>query len=147
MNQRSSRTSASTPGSTAPDWGLLLAIALGGALGGSARYGLSRLMNAGPDGFPWTTLTANVTGSLLLGITLALIIERRPPRRNLPPFVAVGFLGSYTTFSALGVETVLLLRLGKLSGAAIYVGSSLVLGLTAALIGVRLGRRAAAGSR
>lgn len=147
MNQKSFRMSASAPDGIAPDWGLLLAIALGGALGGSARYGLGRLLNAGADGFPWTTLTANVTGSLLLGMALALIIEHRPARRNLPPFVAVGFLGSYTTFSALGVETILLLRLGRLSGAAAYVGSSLVLGLTAALIGVRLGRRAAAGSR
>lgn len=121
-------------------------MAVGAALGGSARYGLGALIHAGAGGFPWATLTANVSGSFLLGLALALALDHLPDQRLLLSFVGTGVLGSYTTFSALAVETSLLLQLGRFSTAALYVGSSLVLGLAAAWTGLRLGRRRATGS-
>ncbi|MEX2588128.1 MAG: fluoride efflux transporter CrcB [Actinomycetota bacterium] len=125
---------------------MVAAIALGGALGGTARYGVTRLLPSGSAELPWATLTANISGSFLLGLALALLIERRPPNRRLPAFIATGVLGSYTTFSAFSVETSLLLEAGKFLTAAAYVATSVILGLSAALTGVRLGRRAALGS-
>lgn len=115
-------------------------------MGGSARYGLDALVHTGASGFPWGTLTANVSGSFLLGLALALTLKHIQDQRLLLSFVATGVLGSYTTFSALAVETSLLLQLGRFSTAALYVASSLVLGLATAWTGLRLGGHRRAGS-
>jgi protein CrcB len=74
-------------------------IALGGALGATARYGVAQLVHVAPDTFPWATFWTNGTGSFALGLILALVLERFPPGRYLRPFLATGFLGAYTTYS------------------------------------------------
>lgn len=107
---------------------------------------MGALIQEGAGAFPWATLTANVSGSFLLGLALALILEHLPDQRLLLSFVATGVLGSFTTFSVLAVETSLLLQLGRFSTAALYVASSLALGLAAAWTGLRLGERRATGS-
>jgi CrcB protein len=120
---------------------VLAAIAVGGMLGASARYGLAQLIQVGAGGFPWATFWTNLSGSLLLGVLLVVLVERRPPSRHLRPFLATGVIGAYTTFSTFAVEADLLLRDGRLAVAAAYVSATVVLGLLAVAAGIMLGRR------
>jgi CrcB protein len=140
-----------TPGGHAPDGrgrrstrtgslGVLAAIALGGALGAPARYEVSRVVHVARDTFPWSTFWTNVTGSLALGFLIVLIIERFPPSRYARPFVAIGFLGAYTTMSTFMVETALLIKDGRAPIAAAYVLSSTAAGFAAVWLGMAGGR-------
>lgn len=113
-------------------------VALGGALGTLARYGASELVPVAPGTFPTTTLLVNVAGSLMLGLLLGALERTRPRDITLRPLLGVGFLGGFTTFSTLSVETVQLVRAHDAGLALLYVGASLVLGLTAAVLGARL---------
>lgn len=119
---------------------VLAAIALGGALGGPARYGVAQLIHRSPDSFPWATFWTNVSGSFALGLVLALVLERFPPSRYLRPFVATGFLGAYTTYSTFAVDTDLLIQHGHGAIAGLYAAGSLVVGLAAAWAGLSLVR-------
>ncbi len=119
---------------------VLAAIALGGALGAPARYGVARLVPVRSGSFPWATFLTNVSGSFALGLLLVLILERFPPTRYLRPFVATGFLGAYTTFSTFMVETDQLVSGGHGATAAGYVLASLVCGLGAVWAGLAAGR-------
>jgi len=119
---------------------VLGAIALGGALGAPARYGVAHLIHTSPGGFPWATLWTNLSGSFALGVVLALLIGRFPPSRYLRSFVATGFLGAYTTYSTFAVETVLLVRDGHAGLALAYVAASLAGGLLLAWAGIWSGR-------
>jgi CrcB protein len=124
------------------DPSVLAAIALGGALGAPARHGLAQLTAVAPNGFPWATFWTNVSGSFALGLFLAVLIAQFPPSRYLRPFVATGFLGSYTTYSTFAVESVLLTRDGRAGTAAAYVAASLVAGFVAAWVGMLAASRA-----
>ena len=115
---------------------VLGAIALGGALGAPARYGVAQLIHAAPGTFPWATFWTNITGSFALGLVLALLLERFPPTRYLRPFVATGFLGAYTTYSAFAVETDLLIKDGHATIGIVYTGASLLAGLVAVWLGI-----------
>jgi fluoride exporter len=119
---------------------VLAAIAAGGALGTPARYGLAQVIQVPTGGFPWATLWTNLSGSLVLGFVLVLIIERFPPTRYVRPFFAVGFLGAYTTFSTYAVETDVLLKDGHVATAVTYALASLVAGFVAVWSGIVLGR-------
>jgi CrcB protein len=115
-------------------------VALGGAAGAAARYGVAQW--AGERwgwSFPWGTLAVNVTGSLAIGLVMTLLIARGadPAFRLL---LVTGFLGGYTTFSAFSFETLTLLEARRWSAAAIYVAASVALGLLACAIGLVLGR-------
>ncbi len=119
---------------------VIVAIALGGALGAPARYEIAQWIKVAPDGFPWATFWTNVSGAFVLGFFLTLVIERLPPTRYLRPFFAVGFLGSYTTFSTLAVETVLLIKDGHLALGVGYTLASVAVGLAVAYAGIVLAR-------
>jgi CrcB protein len=116
------------------------AIALGGALGAPARYGVAQFVHVSPDTFPWATFWTNISGSFALGVVLALVLERFPPTRFVRPFVATGFLGAYTTYSTFAVETVVLLKDGHPAVAVAYATASLVAGFVAAWVGLLAGR-------
>jgi CrcB protein len=128
------------PGDAGVRLDTVLAIALGGALGAPARYEVSRLVHVANDTFPWATFWTNVTGSVVLGFVLVLLIERFPPSRYARPFFAVGFLGAYTTMSTFMVETALLVRDGAVGIAAVYVAASMMAGFAAVWLGVAAGR-------
>jgi len=115
---------------------VLVAIALGGALGSPTRYAIGRLVVTRGGGFPWATFLINVTGSMVLGALLTLIVERWPPTRYVRPFAAIGFLGAFTTFSTFMVETDLLIEDGDVAVALAYTVGSLAVGLLAAYIGI-----------
>jgi len=114
----------------------LAAVALGGALGAPARYGVAQLVHVAPDTFPWATFWTNITGSFALGVVTALLVERFPPSRYLRAFVATGFLGAYTTYSTFAVETVLLAKDGHPGIALAYAAGCLVAGFVAVWVGL-----------
>lgn len=88
----------------------LICIATGGALGAVARFAISGyLQNAQQGAFPWGTLCVNTAGSLLIGMFLGLS-ELIPVSPAIRLFVAIGFLGAFTTFSTYSMETLNLLR-------------------------------------
>jgi fluoride exporter len=111
-------------------------VAVGGALGALARYGLASAVPPAPSALPVATLVTNVAGCLLLG----LLVGRLPQRVWLRAFAGTGVLGGFTTFSTFAVETDRLV--GRAPGTAgLYLVLSLGLGVGAALVGLRLGRR------
>ena len=120
--------------------GPLAAIAVGGALGTLARYGVERAAVPAPAGFPWATWTVNVVGSFVLGAVVTLVVERWPRDRYLRPLVAVGFCGGFTTFSTLAVEIDQRIQHGHGALAAVYLAVTLAAGLGAALAGISLAR-------
>jgi len=120
--------------------GPMAAIALGGALGTAARYGIERAAVPAPLGFPWATWTVNVVGSFVLGAVVTLVVERWPRDRYLRPLVAVGFCGGFTTFSTLAVEVDQRIQHGRGALAAVYLVATLVAGLVAALAGTTVAR-------
>ena len=84
---------------------VLAVISAGGAIGALARYGLATAWPHEPGHFPWATLVTNVSGCFLIGILMVLVTERRPVHPLIRPFLGVGVLGGYTTFSTWAVET------------------------------------------
>jgi CrcB protein len=121
---------------------VLAAISIGAMGGATARYELAAHIHVPAGGFPWPTFWANISGSFLLGVVLAVLLERFPPSRYARAFAATGFLGAYTTFSTFSVETDLLIKDGYAGTALLYVGASLGVGLAIALLGLLVGRRA-----
>ena len=120
--------------------GTLVAVALGGALGGAARYGIQQALPAARDEFPWATFGINVSGSFVLAVLLVFVLEIWPPTRYVRPFAAIGFLGAYTTFSTWMVETAELVAHGQPGLALGYLGGSVVAGLAGVSFGLVLGR-------
>ena len=119
---------------------VLVAVAVGAALGAPARYGIAQIIHVAPGTFPWSTFVTNVTGSFVLGMSMALILERFPPSRYLRPFVATGFLGAYTTYSTFAVETDLLVKQGHAAVGVAYAAASLVAGFAAVWAGIWVAR-------
>ncbi|MGA2836931.1 MAG: CrcB family protein [Acidimicrobiales bacterium] len=120
--------------------GPMAALAVGGALGTLARYGIERAVPPPADGIPWATFAVNVAGSLLLGVVVTLVVERWPGDRYLRPLLAVGFCGGFTTFSTMAVEIDQRIQHGHPGIAVTYVAVTLVAGLGAALAGITLAR-------
>jgi len=116
----------------------LAAVAAGGGLGSLARYALSEVFRTG-HGFPWAIFVVNVSGCLCLGVVIVYLLEIWPPRRLLRPFLAVGLLGGYTTFSTYAAGVMILLTGRAFAVADAYALSSVL----AALIAVWCGMKAA----
>ena len=115
-----------------------LTVALGGAIGASARHGLSLAMLRlfGP-GFPLGTLLANIIGGLLMGLLMGWLIREAPEGSNtIRLFAGVGILGGFTTFSAFSLEAMRMLE-SKTYGIFFgYVGASVVLSIAAVALGL-----------
>jgi fluoride exporter len=115
-------------------------LALGGALGGAARYSLSGLVaRRVGETFPWGTLAVNVIGSFALGLLLP-VLDAHGPLTSIHALLTVGFLGAFTTFSTFAYEAVMLLQEGERARAGLYVCASLGLGLITITAGLLLGR-------
>lgn len=119
--------------------GTLAQVALGGAIGASARYltNVAVLRGIGP-GFPWATMIVNVLGSFLMGVLVVWLAERGAMR--LAPFLMTGILGGFTTFSAFSLDAVALWDRGEPMLAAAYVGGSVGLAVAALFAGMALTR-------
>ncbi|MBY3553670.1 fluoride efflux transporter CrcB [Modestobacter lapidis] len=120
-----------------------LAAAVGGALGALARWGLGAALTSPAGAWPAATLLVNLTGCLLLGVLLAVLLPRYPAHPWLRPLLATGLLGGWTTYSAFAVDTVRLAEAGAWGAAAGYVLASVVGGVLAVAAGLLLGRAVA----
>nr|WP_199841194.1 fluoride efflux transporter CrcB [Amycolatopsis sp. AA4] len=116
-------------------------IALGGGLGALARYGLAQALPAAPGGFPWATFWTNVAGCFLIGVLMVLVTEAWSAHRLVRPFLGVGILGGFTTFSTYAVEARNLLRPDTVPLAFGYLGGTLVAALLAVLLGHAITRK------
>ncbi len=121
-----------------------LLAALGGALGALARWGVATALPHSTGGWPWATLLVNLTGCLLLGALTAALTARSPEPPWARPFLAVGVLGGYTTYSAFAVEVVGLAGAGAGVLAAGYVLASVLGGVLAVAAGALAVRAAPA---
>jgi fluoride exporter len=119
----------------------IVLIAVGGAAGAVARYLVDMAVSQRwPSAFPWGTLLVNLSGSLVLGFLFALTIERGVlPAASRAPLM-IGFLGAYTTFSTLMLESWRLVEDGAIGLAAVNIVGSCVLGLIAVFVGLAIGR-------
>ena len=118
---------------------LLLSVALGGALGAVGRYyvvgqvghwlGLS---------FRYGTLVVNVLGSFVLGALTEIMALSWSVSQETRAFLVVGVLGSFTTFSTFSLDVVYLFERGQTASAAIYIAASVILAITAFVLGMKL---------
>ncbi len=111
-------------------------VALGGAAGSLARYGVSRLWPAAPGGWPVPTFTVNVLGSFAIGLLYIYIAARGGGPDNARLFWMTGVLGGFTTYSAFALESALL---GFSATGAAYVLATIAGCLLAALLGMKIG--------
>ncbi|RAJ66780.1 protein CrcB [Streptomyces sp. Amel2xB2] len=117
---------------------VLAVIGAGGALGAVGRYALSLWLPAhGPAGFPWGIFVVNVSGCALIGVLMALVAEDGRDARApvlLRPFLGVGVLGGFTTFSAYASDALGLLRAGPHAPHAAMVAAAYLAGTLLAAI-------------
>ncbi|NUU25963.1 MAG: fluoride efflux transporter CrcB [Streptomycetaceae bacterium] len=107
-------------------WPVLGVIAVGGALGACARYGLARLWPTAPGHFPWATFTVNALGCAVIGVFMVLVTEVRTPHRLVRPFFGTGVLGGFTTFSTYAVDFERLVDRGRIGTAFGYLAATVV---------------------
>ncbi|MCX6119224.1 MAG: fluoride efflux transporter CrcB [Proteobacteria bacterium] len=113
----------------------ILLVGIGGSFGAIARYGVYQLSKASlTSAFPVPTLVINLAGCLLAGIFFESMRDHQW-FSTLSLFFAMGFLGSFTTFSTFGLETFQLMRNGDIALALLNVGANTVLGLGAVALG------------
>ena len=111
---------------------MVLAVALGAALGAPLRYVADRALQGRHDSpFPWGTFAVNVSGSAVLGFLIAL-----PVSAAAQAFLGTGFCGALTTYSTFGYETITLYRSGARTLSVLYVIASVLAGLGAAYCGM-----------
>jgi fluoride exporter len=111
-------------------------VAVGGALGALARYGLLRAFPVGAGTFPTTTFVINVVGAFVLTVLLELLLRRGTPEHWLRMFAGVGVLGAFTTFSTFATELALLWRDHERAIAIEYAVGSVVAGVLAVFLGL-----------
>lgn len=121
-------------------WDIVLVIAAGGALGSLARWGLGEALSRPRGAFPLATFTENLSGAFALGLLMVWLTEVWPSARYLRPFLAVGVLGGFTTFSTYMLDTRDLIAAGRPGLAAGYLAGTVLAGLCAVFGGVLAGR-------
>lgn len=123
------------------DLAVLATVALGGVIGSLGRYAVDAALPHAAVAFPWATLLVNVTGAFAMGMLVAYLVDRPGVHRLARPFVGVGVLGGWTTFSALAVDVVRLGVADEVQLALGYVVATFLVGTLAVAAGSALGQR------
>lgn len=121
----------------------LVPLLLGGSLGAASRWALQQWIDARfgvNSNFPWGVLLVNVGGCFVFGWLFSFLEGRAWPTESIRLAIFTGFLGSFTTFSTFGWNTLELLKSGAVGLALANVGASVVLGLLAIWAGFLIGR-------
>ncbi|MFF1695615.1 fluoride efflux transporter CrcB [Streptomyces sp. NPDC058257] len=128
-------------------WPAVAVVAVGGAIGASARYGASLIWPTAPAAFPTATLLVNVVGCAVMGVFMVILTEMRTPHRLLRPFFGTGVLGGFTTFSTYAVDIERLVERGHARTGLAYLGLTLLSALVAVWSASWATRRVVAWSR
>lgn len=121
---------------------LLVAVAVGGAVGSLARYlSMTALGHWLGNGFPWGTLAVNVVGSLIMGLLVEASALAWSPGPEVRALLTVGVLGGFTTFSTFSLDVAYLAERHQSGLAAVYVVASVALSLTAIFVGMAMVRQ------
>jgi fluoride exporter len=118
--------------------GILLAVGVGGGFGALARFALSGLTTTwAGEGYPWGTFFVNLSGSMLLGLVVGTLVDRKASG-SAKAFLTAGFCGGFTTFSTYDYELITLLSAGQHTAAAAYLVGSVTLCIAGAWAGLAL---------
>jgi len=120
---------------------VLLSVSAGGALGAACRWALDVAVPHAAGGFPWGTFGVNVSGCLLIGVVMPLAGELWRGRRLVRPFLAVGLLGGFTTFSTYVVDVRQLVAAGSPGAAVLYLVGTPVAAVLATWVGAAASSR------
>ncbi len=120
----------------------VLQVALGGAIGASARYlSGAAILRALGSNFPYGTMFVNVVGSFVMGLLAVYLMERMDGSfGRFAPFLMTGVMGGFTTFSAYSLDALYLIERGRFAAATVYMGGSVVLAIAALFAGMTLAR-------
>ena len=118
-----------------------VAVAVGGALGALARWGVGLGLPTTPGAFPWGTFLINVVGCVAIGVLLVVVTELRTAHPLVRPFLATGVLGGFTTFSTFSVDAQHLLLGGHVGVGVAYLAGTLVAAVAATWLGAAAARR------
>ncbi len=118
----------------------ILLVGFGGFAGAISRYLLQLLIPHTIGGFPWGTFLANVIGSFFIGIIYGLAEEHKIMTQEFRLFLAIGFCGSFTTFSTFAAENLNLFQLGTYGPLTANIVLSVVLGIAAVFGGIAITR-------
>ena len=121
----------------------LILAAIGGAVGSALRFsvGAAMLRGMGP-GWPWGTYTVNILGSLIMGLVIGWFAHKGATGASgAQIFLATGMLGGFTTFSAFSLETARMVESKAYTQAALYAGSSVILGVLMVFAGLFIIRK------
>lgn len=116
----------------------VLLVFLGGGIGSVLRFFIGKCLNSPVNGIPYGTFTANILGSLLIGVILGLAAKNEALSSNQTLFLATGFCGGFTTFSAFAYENHVFLKSGDFLNFALYTIASFILGFLAVFFGMYL---------
>ncbi|MGR6974477.1 fluoride efflux transporter CrcB [Streptomyces cynarae] len=116
-------------------------VALGGAIGATARYGASLLWPARTGGFPWTTFGVNLVGCAVIGVFMVVITDVWAAHRLVRPFFGTGVLGGFTTFSTYAVDIQRLVDAGQPRTALVYLFATLLGALASVWLAMTATRR------
>jgi fluoride exporter len=119
---------------------ILVGVAIAGAFGAAARYLLDGWISGRGSLFPWGTFVINITGAFLLGLLFTLFTDRVPMQPWVRSAITTGFLGAYTTFSTLTLESAQLVQQGLYGLALLNSLGSLAAGMIAVFGGIMAGR-------
>lgn len=117
-----------------------LLVGAGSFIGGVLRYVISIAMKDLEKGFPWATLTANLSGCLLIGMLYGLFSRSCHSGNDMALFLTIGLCGGFTTFSTFSKEVILMLQSGNIWGGSIYIAVSAIGGLLLTAMGIYLTR-------
>jgi len=126
---------------------VIAAVAIGGAVGASARYGASLLWPTTPGTFPWTTLIVNAIGCAVIGVFMVVITEAWAAHRLVRPFFGTGVLGGFTTFSTYAVDIQKLVNGGHARTGLAYLAGTMLAALASVWIAATLTRHVIRWSR